>query len=103
MVAAQAARHRCAGKKNPHGGATPNRRAPRRTNVLDGRRADFAVVAVDAVHLACGEEARFEHDADLRSPLDGPDRLRPSREQLDRARATTLDPRARATVIVRAA
>src|SRR5437899_252382 len=60
-------------ERDPHGGGHADRRGAADHHVLDGAR-HLAVVAVDAVDLARGEEALVEHDHASAAPLDGPDR-----------------------------
>src|SRR5439155_592600 len=57
-----------------------------RHQVLDGAR-HLAVVAVDAVDLARGEEALVEHDHASAAPLDGPDRHAPLGGSIPESRA----------------
>src|SRR5213075_972873 len=96
-VAPEVAAQRARAERDPHGGGHADRRGAADHHVLDGAR-HLAVVAVDAVDLARGEEALVEHDHASIAPLDGSDRHAGRRERAypNRARGNTLDPAPRA-------
>src|SRR5947208_3497415 len=96
-VAPEVAAQRARAERDPHGGGHADRRGAADHHVLDGAR-HLAVVAVDAVDLARGEESLVEHDHASIAPLDGSDRHAGRRERAypNRARGNTLDPAPRA-------